>query len=419
MAAPKNQAVSDKGRKRTLNQLTVRQVETISTPGRHADGGGLYLVITKQGSRKWVLIYTRRKKRKEMGLGSAAKGGVSLAKAREAAAHARAILAMGGDPLLARREKVAIPTFGEFADELVETLAPDWRNEKHRYQWRMTLQKYGAPLRPMPLDKIGTDDVLRVLKPLWISRPETASRLRGRIERVLEAATVRGYRSGPNPAIWRGSLRALLPKPKKLTRGHHPAMPIDQLPAFVGTLRKCDTIVAWMLEFTILTAARSGEVFGARWREIDLDALVWTIPGERMKAGREHRVPLAPRALEILNKLTLFRKSDSSDGLVFPSRRPDRPFSNMTMQMMLRRSAAGRAYTVHGFRSTFRDWAGECTTFPRDVVEVALAHLVGDEVERAYRRSDALEKRRKLMEAWANFCEPMGTDNIIALAKIA
>jgi len=199
------------GRKRTLNQLTARQVETLSDPGRYADGGGLYLVITKQGGRKWVFIYSRGKKRKEMGLGGAAKGAVSLAKAREAATHARAVLAAGRDPLVARQEKLAVPTFGEFADELVETLSPDWRNEKHRYQWRMTLHSYAAPLRPIPLDKISTDDLLRVLKPLWTSRPETASRLRGRIERVLEAATVRGYRSGPNPALWRGSFRALAP----------------------------------------------------------------------------------------------------------------------------------------------------------------------------------------------------------------
>jgi integrase len=283
----------------------------------------------------------------------------------------------------------------------------------------MTLQKYAAPLRPIALDKIGTDDVLRVLKPLWISRPETASRLRGRLERVLEAATVRGYRSGPNPALWRGSLRALLPKPKKLVRGHHPAMPFNDLPSFIGTLRELDTMVAWMLEFTILTAARSGEVFGARWGEIDLNAALWTIPGERMKAGREHRVPLAHRAIELLEQSAILRRSAASDTFVFSGRQPDRPFSNMTMQMMLRRSLMARDYTVHGFRSTFRDWAGERTNFPREIVEVALAHLVGDEVERSYRRGDALEKRRKVMGAWANFCEPKRADIIVKLARTA
>ena len=340
-------------------------------------------------------------------------------KAREAATRARAVLAGGGDPLSARRGKVHIPTFGEFADELVETLAPDWRNEKHKYQWRMTLRQYAAPLRSMPLDKIGTDDVLRVLKPLWTSRPETGSRLRGRIERVLEAATVRGYRFGPNPALWRGSLRSLLPKPKKLIRGHHPAMPFHQLPNFIAALRQRDTVVSWMLEFTILTGARSGEVFGVRWSEFDMSARLWTLPAERMKARREHRVPLPPRAVEILEKVARLRRSDSSDSLVFPGRRPDRPFSNMSMQMVLRRSAATRDYTVHGFRSTFRDWAGERTNFPREIVEVALAHLVGDEVERAYRRGDALEKRRTLMEAWAAFCEPETTSNVIPLVKTA
>jgi integrase len=279
----------------------------------------------------------------------------------------------------------------------------DWRNAKHRYQWRHTLTEYAASIREKPVDAIATADVLTVLKPLWQSKPETASRLRGRIEAVLDAARARGFipEGRANPARWRGHLNKLLPKPRKLTRGHHPAMPFDDVPEFVGQLRARDTVTALALEFIILTAARSGEVLGARWAEIDWKGKVWIVPPERMKAGVEHRAPLTDRALAILKTM----KAAARGEYVFPSHRSDRPLSGMSCAMLLRRMKVVNA-TVHGFRSAFRDWCGEATHFPREVAEAALAHAVGDRTERAYRRGDALEKRRKLMDAWARYCEP-------------
>lgn len=263
----------------------------------------------------------------------------------------------------------------------------------------MTLTTYAAPLRSKPLDQIGTDDVLAVLTPIWTTKSETASRLRGRIERVLDAARAKGLRTGENPARWRGHLDHLLPKRRKLTRGHHAAMPYDQVPAFVARLREGRGVAARAPEFTILCASRSGEVLGARWDEVDLKAKLWTVPGPRMKGGREHRVPLTERALAILAEVEPLRNGD----YVFPGQRRGRPLSNMSMEMCLRRMKVDE--TVHGFRSSFRDWAGEETAVPREVAEVALSHAVGDATELAYRRADALAKRRKLMEAWAAFVE--------------
>ena len=245
---------------------------------------------------------------------------------------------------------------------------------------------------------IETNHVLSVLQPIWQSKPETASRLRGRIEKVLDYAKAQGLRSGSNPAGWRGHLSAILPKPAKLVRGHHPAMPFDDVPAFVVELRKRQAAAAMALEFTILTAARTSETLGATWSEIDLKKALWTIPAGRMKAGREHRVPLVGRATEILSACLLARQND----FVFPGLKLGKPLSNMSMEMLLRRMSQ-TTITTHGFRSSFRDWAGEQTTFPREVAEAALAHQVGDETERAYRRGDALEKRRAMMSAWDDF----------------
>ncbi|KAA2241164.1 tyrosine-type recombinase/integrase [Salinarimonas soli] len=385
---------------RLTKRLSARDVATKTEPGRHADGDGLYLVVDAGGARRWVFLYRQNGRLKEMGLGST--NAVSLAEARAKAAECRKQRASGLDPIAARRAQKAAKdaqlTFGAFADALVDELAPGFRNAKHLAQWRMTLKEYAAPLRAKTVDGISTDDVLAVLAPLWTKRPETASRLRGRIERVLDAARARGLRSGENPARWRGHLDQLLPRRKKLTRGHHAAMPFREVPAFVRGLREREGVASLALEFCILTAARSGEVFGARWSEIDRKAKVWTIPAERMKGGREHRVPLTDRALEILAAVETIRTSD----YVFPGQRKGRPLSTMAMEMLLRRMKIENA-TVHGFRSSFRDWAGESTSFPRDVAEAALAHVVGDETERAYRRSDALEKRRRLMAAWAGF----------------
>lgn len=343
-----------------------------------------------------------------MGLGGLK--AVTLARARELAGEARANLQAGVDPIEAKNKApVAVPTFGEEADDFILAMGPQFRNAKHLDQWKMTLKVYAALLRSKRVDEISTADVLEVLKPIWLTKPETAARLRGRIERVLDAAKVRGHRSGENPALWRGHLDKLLPKRRKLTRGHHAAMPYGDVPAFVADLRKREAMAARALEFTILTAARSGETFGATWKEIDFDAALWTIPAERMKAGREHRVPLTPRAVEILNEVAGL--GAEPDAYIFPGQREGRPLSTMAMDMILRRMKVD--VTVHGFRSSFRDWAGEETAFPRDVAEAALAHVVGDQTERAYRRGDALEKRRKLMAAWADFCEPKKPSNVL------
>jgi integrase len=349
-------------------------------------------------------------KRREMGLGSLRD--VPLAKARERAADARQKLADGLDPI-AVRDKPKVMTFGEAADALIESMSSSWSSNKHRAQWKMTLTVYCEPLRSKPVAEVGIEDVLKVLKPLWATKPETASRLRGRIERVLDFARARGQRSGENPARWRGHLDALLPKRAKLTRGHHKAMPFDDLPAFMASLREREGIAPRALEFAILTAARSGEVLGARWDEVNLDAGQWIVPATRMKAGREHRVPLSARAVEILRQMEQARFSE----FVFPGLKRNRPLSVMALDRVLRRMKVD--VTVHGFRSAFRDWAGERTYFPREVAEAALAHLVGDAVERAYRRGDALEKRRLLMEDWARFCEPKGSGTVVPIGRRA
>jgi integrase len=263
----------------------------------------------------------------------------------------------------------------------------------------MTLATYAAPLRVKPVDTITTEHVLAVLKPIWTRR----------IEKVLDAAKAKGYRSGENPARWRGHLDHLLPKPRKLTRGHHAAMPYEEVPAFISELRKRQATAALALEFCILTAARSGEVLGVRRSEIDFDKKVWTVPASRMKGGREHRVPLSTRAFGIITELV---ESHSSE-FIFPGQMQKKPMSNMAMDMMLRRMKR-TGVTVHGFRSSFRDWAGNVSSFPREVTETALAHVIGDKAEQAYRRSDALDKRRKLMDAWAAYCEPRVVKNLIA-----
>ena len=374
-----------------LHKLSARAVATATTPGRHSDGGGLYLNVTASGARSWVFMWKLAGKRREIGLGSLRE--VPLARARERAAGARQLLSAGLGPVAARARPKGM-TFGEAADALIESMSSGWRNAKHRAQWEMTLGDYCAAIRSKPVGEVSTDDVLAVLKPLWLTR-ETASRLRGRIERVLDFAKVRGMRSGENPARWRGHLDAILPKRAKLTRGHHKAMPFDQVAGFIHDLRDRQGVAPRALEFLILTAARSGEVLGARWDEIDLQGRLWTVPRGRMKAAREHRVPLCDRAMAILAELQGARSGD----LVFPGLRRGKSLSSMALEMTLRRMKADT--TVHGFRSSFRDWAGEATNFPREVAEAALAHVVGDETERAYRRGDALQKRRRLMEAWS------------------
>jgi integrase len=391
-----------------LHKLSARTVSTLTRPGRHSDGGGLYLSISPSGARSWVFMWKVAGKRREMGLGSLRD--ISLAKARERAAAARQTLADGGDPL-ASRDRPKVPNFGEAADALIDSMSSSWRNEKHRAQWRMTLTAYCGPLRSKSVAEVTTEDVLKVLKPLWTAKPETASRLRGRIERVLDFARARSHRIGENPARWRGHLDAILPRRSKLTRGHHKAMPFDDVPSFMSALREREGVAPRALEFAILTAARSGEVLGAQWDEVDLQAALWTVPASRMKAGREHRVPLSDRAVEVLRGMEQVRVSD----FVFPGIRHGRPLSVMALEMVLRRMKQDA--TVHGFRSGFRDWTGERTSFPREIAEAALAHLVGDAVERAYRRGDALEKRRRLMAAWASYLAGASNARVIPLGS--
>src|SRR5262245_4509341 len=366
---------------REINRLNARSAATIKKSGRHADGGGLYLSISPNGGRRWVFLFRWHGKPTEIGLGSART--VSLAKAREAAKRARDSLAEGVNPKGIRRPTEG-STFGECADRVIEAMRPSWRNSKHAEQWQMTLREYAAPLRRLPVDAITTEDVLGVLKPLWSHRPETAGRVRGRIERVLDAAKAEGLRSGENPARWRGHLDQLLPKKSKLGKvRHHPAIPYADVPAFMHRLRGREGSAARALEFAILTAARTNEVRGARWGEgeIDLNRAVWTVPAERMKGNREHRVPLSKPALAVLQAMQDARISD----FVFPGAKADKPIGTTALYEALAGMKIDDA-TVHGFRSSFRDWAAEETAYPNHVVELALAHAIGDSVERAYRR---------------------------------
>jgi integrase len=382
--------------------LTSRKVETERRPGRHADGHGLYLVVKPSGMKSWSLLYTIAGRRREKGLGGFP--AVSLATARKLALKNRETLAAGRDPL-EEADRKPVPTFGALADEYIRTHSLAWRNEKHRAQWMMTLEHYAKPLRAKRVNEIQVADVLGVLEPIWTTRPETASRLRGRIEAVLDAAKARGYRNGENPAAWRCNLRHLLPGRVRLPRGHHPALPFTELPDFLNDLQRQPGTAARALEFIILTGSRSGEALGARWGEFDLDFAVWIIPAQRMKGGREHRVPLSMAALEVLRNMARLRRSSEPDAFVFPGARDEQPLSGMSTAMVLRRMGREKV-TTHGFRSSFRDWAAECTTFPREIAEAALAHRVGNAVEQAYRRGDALEKRRELMNEWATYLAP-------------
>lgn len=388
---------------RAIHKLTARQVETTKKSGRYGDGAGLYLRVTGTGHKRWVFRYTPAKgaSPREMGLGSAAKGAVSLAEARELAHEARNGLRQGEDPISVKRSTHTggIPRFGVFADEFVEDQTTNFRNAKHIAQWRMTLTVYAAPIRDKQVDEITTDDILNILKPLWQTKNETANRLRGRIERVLSAAKARGLRSGENPAAWRGHMELLLPKRSKLQRGHHAAMEYKDVPAFMVALHKRESMAALALEFLILAACRSGEVRHAEWSELNIDNRVWAIPAEKMKAGRQHRVPLTDRMVAIIDTVKPFSHNSR---YVFPSRSGYTPLSDAALSAVLKRMKV-TGVTVHGFRSSFRDWAGDATDYPREVAETALAHVVGDATERAYRRKDAFEKRVEMLRDWNKY----------------
>lgn len=393
---------------RKIDRLSARKVASLQKPGRHSDGGGLYLAISNGGGsvrRRWVFLYRSQGKLREMGLGSAS--AVSLAQARQQAIRWRSVLADGGDPLRAREieraSRAGSRTFEEVAKELVAQRSKGWRNEKVRKQWLPPVQRYAKKLLLMPVDQIATEHIIACLEPIWTTKPETASRVRSRIEAVLDAARVRGFipAQTANPARWKGHLSHLLPRRKKLSRGHHAAMAYGDVPQFLARLRTHETMAAYALEFTILTAARTGETLGSTPSEFDLDGKVWTIPAQRMKSARDHRVPLSDRAVQLVK----IARTGSSGPYVFAGlRSEERPLSSMAMEMLLRRMKIEGA-TVHGFRSSFRDWAGECTEYPRELAEAALAHAVGDEVERAYRRGDALERRRQLMLSWSRFLQ--------------
>lgn len=404
--------------KRTLNKLSATFVAKTKEPGRHSDGGGLYLFIDTEGRRRWIFMYSRNGKRVELGLGSGRD--LPLADARGVASNLRALLEKGGDPRAELRKDHVGKTFREIAESFIDRREIGWRNEKHRQQWRNTLESYAYPLiGALPVGEITTEHILKVLDPIWQKIPETASRLRGRIENILSAAKVQGLRSAENPALWRGHLDQLLPKSGRLHRGHHPSLPYVVLPEFMRELRSREAVAARALEFAILTSARAGEVTGATWREVDIEAGLWTVPAERMKAQREHVVPLTADAVAILKGLLPLKKDGEALAPIFPASSGEH-LSSMAMPMLLRRmdkgrkgegcsgwtdpKAGGRMITVHGFRSTFRDWAGEQSSFPREVIEHALAHGLADKTEAAYQRGSLLMKRRKLMDAWAGFC---------------
>jgi integrase len=386
---------------RARNKLNVKQVEHLKKIGVHSDGGGLYLRIRKSG-RSWIFIGTVNGKRFEMGLGSALD--VSLAKAREKAAEVRHLALEGRDPKIVREnakdENASQLPFGKFAQQYVADIESGFRNPKHRQQWRNTLETYGKPIAKVPIAEVNTDDVLRCVRPIWGKKQETASRVRGRIEKVLDAAKAKGLRTGENPARMRGHLEHLLPKRSKTTVKHHAALPYTEIPAFMVALRKREGVAAKALEFAILTAARSGEVRGMTWGEVDLAARLWTVPAGRMKASEEHVVPLNEVAISVLQAVR--DEGLEARDVVFPGPSGG-SLSDMTLSAVLKRM--GREVTVHGMRSSFRDWAGDTTNYPRDVVEMALAHAVGSATERAYRRGRALDKRRELMYAWASYCD--------------
>jgi integrase len=391
---------------RILNRLSARKVETETRIGRHADGGGLYLSISANGGKRWVFLFKRYGRTREMGLGSVTS--VKLARARDLASDARQIVARGGDPILERPNPEAGLPFEECATRYIAANKPGWKNAKHADQWTNTLKKYAYPvIGRLPAGEVTTDHVIKILTPIWSTKSETASRVRSRIELVLDWAKVHGHRQGENPARWRGHLDQILPKRSKVRRVvHHPALPFAELPAFMEALRSRRGISARALEFTILTAARTSETIGATGAEMNTGTAIWTVPPDRMKAGREHRVPLASRAVAILTDLAKVAKPEPG-GWVFPGDSEDGSLSNNAMLALLDRMKFSHV-TVHGFRSSFRDWASETTAFPHEVVEMALAHTIENKAEAAYRRGDLFEKRRQLMTAWAEFCEGAG-----------
>jgi integrase len=400
-------------------RLKLRTLGRLKAPGYYADGAGLYLQIGKTGARSWIFRYMLNGRAREMGLGP--EHIFSLAEARERAAEARKLRSQGTDPIEHRHAQKAAKaleaakskTFSECAAAYIAAHRSSWRNPKHAAQWTATIATYCKPIAELPIQGVDVGQVLKALEPIWTEKPETANRLRGRIEHILDWARVRGYRQGENPARWRGTLDKLLPDGKRRQRiKHHAALAYVEAGTFMKDLRAEDGTAARALEFTTLTAARTGETIGARWLELDLDLAIWIVPAERMKGHREHRVPLSPAAVRVLRALP-------RDGqYVFPGRSPKKPLSNMAMLKLLGRMGRGDL-TTHGFRSTFRDWAAERTNFPNHVVEMALAHAISDATEASYRRGDLFEKRRRLMAGWASYLNAAEVGKVAPIRKVA
>jgi integrase len=411
---------------RRAKGLTAAQVEKGTRPGRYGDGAGLYLLVRSRQAKFWLFRYTRDGKMREMGLGSAkGRTAVSLSQVRARAKQLHAAVREGRDPLAERdaekakakadtlRAQAATMTFAAVADFYIAAHEAAWRNPKHRQQWRNTLRDYVLPeIGALPVGEVDKGAVMQIIEPLWRDKTVTAARLRGRIERILDYAKARGWREGENPALWRGHLDHMLPGPSKLRRvEHHRALPWREIGGFTQRLRQNSGINARCLEFLILTACRSGEVRGARWDEIDLKQRVWTIPAQRMKAGRAHRVPLSEPAMAVLQDLAQL----GTEGFVFPGLTA----AALSDEALARavHGAGGNGVTVHGFRSTFRDWCAETTNYPRELAETALAHVLKDKTEAAYQCADLLEKRRRLMAEWADFCgrEMIGSGDVVTL----
>lgn len=404
---------------RILNRLTAVHVTRAKKPGLYSDGGGLYLQITKTLSKSWMFRYMRRGKARGMGLGPVHT--ISLADARIKAQGCRRMLLDGIDPLEAkrakqqaeRREHLKSLPFRDCANQYIEAHRKSWKNEKHAAQWESTIETYANPIiGNLMVTELETNEIMQVLEPIWTEKTETATRLRGRIESILAWATVRGYRTGLNPARWKGHLDHLLPKPSRLRKtNHHAALPYAEASTFMKTLQQQEGAAALALQFVILTASRTNEVIAAQKSEFDLPAKIWTIPAERMKAGREHRVPLSPAALALVKPLIDAGGSE----FLFPASKENKHLSNMAMLELLKRMKR-KDLTVHGFRSTFKDWARETTGYAREVSEAALAHIIGDQTEAAYARGDLFMKRAGLMQDWADYllvttasaCSPTG-----------
>jgi integrase len=398
---------------RIVGRLTALAVNKKRQPGVYPDGGGLYLQVSANGARSWIFRYMLHGRARWMGLGSL--HDVGLSEARTLAAESRKRRADGTDPIearkttraLARLESAKAVTFADCAAQYIEAHRAGWRNAKHGDQWTNTLKTYAYPaFGTLPVQSVDTELVMRVLDPIWRVKTETASRVRSRVENILDWAKTKGYRQGENPARWRGHLENLLPARGKVRKvQHHPALPYDKIRPFVKALRHEEGTAALALEFAILTGSRTSEVIGARWTEFNLKMALWTVPANRIKGGREHRIPLSAPALAIVKKMKAVPVPDGEkpSEFVFPGGKEGKGLSNGAMLALLRRMKR-TDITVHGFRSTVRDWAAEKTNYPREVAEMTLAHAVGDKVEAAYRRGDLFEKRRQLMADWARYC---------------